>query len=251
MSFSPKKTLVQHLTELRTCLIRSLLGLFGGVLVTLYFSKDIFKILQKPLINVLPAGASFIATSPLEALITYLQVSLLAGVFLSAPYILYQIWLFVAPALYVNEKKMALAFVSFASLFFIGGALFGYFFIFPVGFKFFVTALEGTGIQFLPKMEDYLGFISKMLLTFGLFFELPLLIVSAAQVGVLKLHMLTRARRYVLVAIFLIAGVLTPGPDILSQFLLALPLLALYELSILAVWVLERKNHKNHASESL
>ena len=245
MSFTHKKTLVQHLTELRTCIIRSLIGLFAGVLITLYFSKDIFKILQKPLMDVLPPGGSFIATSPLEALITYLQVSLLAGVFLSAPYILYQVWLFVAPALYVKEKKMAVAFVSFASFFFIGGGLFGYFFIFPVGFKFFVTALEGTGIQFLPRMEDYLGFISKMLLTFGLIFELPLLIVAAAQVGVLKLKMLTQARRYVLVAIFLIAGVLTPGPDILSQFLLAIPLLGLYELSILAVWVLEKKKSKS------
>ena len=242
MSFTEKKSLVQHLTELRTCLIRSLAGLLVGVLLTLYFSKDIFRILQQPLMNVLPAGSTFIATSPLEALITYLQVSLLAGVFLSAPYVFYQIWIFIAPGLYVKEKKMALLFAGFASFFFIGGALFGYFLIFPVGFKFFVTALEGTGIQFLPQMENYLGFISKMLLTFGIIFELPLLIVGTAQMGLIKREMLTKARRYVLVAIFLLAGILTPGPDVLSQSLLAVPLLGLYELSILAVWILEKRN---------
>ncbi|QQR79871.1 MAG: twin-arginine translocase subunit TatC [Deltaproteobacteria bacterium] len=238
-----KKTLVQHLTELRACLIRSLIGLTVSMGICLFFSKNIFVLLQKPLLDVMPAGSSFISTSPLEALITYLQVSLLAGVFLACPYLMYQIWLFVAPGLLVHEKKMAMIFVFFASLFFVGGALFGYFFIFPVGFKFFVTVLEGTGIQFLPQMEDYLGFISKMLLTFGLIFELPLLIVGTAQVGLIKREMLTKARRYVLVAIFLIAGILTPGPDVLSQFLLAIPLLGLYELSIIAVWFLEKRKN--------
>ncbi len=236
-----KKSLVQHLTELRACLIRSFIGLAVGMGVCLIFSKELFVILQKPLLDVMPAGSSFIATSPLEALVTYLQVSLLAGVFASCPYLIYQIWLFVAPGLLAHEKKAAFAFVAFASFFFVGGALFGYFFIFPVGFKFFVTVLEGTGIRFLPQMEDYLSFISKMLLTFGLIFELPLVIVGTAHMGLVRREMLTRARRYVLVAVFLIAGVLTPGPDVLSQFLLALPLLALYELSIVAVWFLEKK----------
>ncbi len=236
-----RQNLIQHLTELRQCVIRSLISLAVGMGASLYFSKDIFRILQKPLLEVLPQSSVFIATGPIEALVTYLQVALLSGLFVSLPFIFYQVWIFVAPALYVNEKKLALSFVFFASLFFSGGALFGYFLIFPVGFKFFVTALEGTGIQFLPQMQDYLSFISRMLLIFGVVFEMPLIIVALAKAGIIKLQMLNKAQRYVLVLIFLIAGILTPGPDVLSQFLLAIPLLMLYELSVLAVWLMERK----------
>ncbi|HEX5037023.1 MAG TPA: twin-arginine translocase subunit TatC [bacterium] len=234
-----KQSLVQHLTELRKRLIYASASLLAGMLACLYFSKDIFRFLQKPLLSVLPPGSAFIATSPLEALVTYLQVALLAGTFLSSPVVLYQFWSFVAPALYKKEKSLAVGFVSFATFFFVGGALFGYYGIFPVGFKFFVSALEGTGIQFLPQMKDYLSFISRMLLTFGFIFEMPLVIVLLARVGIVRREMLSKARRYVLVAVFLVAGVLTPGPDVLSQFLLAVPLLILYELSVLAVRLME------------
>lgn len=236
-----RQTLIEHLTEFRRCLIRSSIALAVTVLSCLYFSKDIFHFLQLPLLRAMPSGTSFIATSPLEALIIYLKVSLLTGVFVSSPFILYQVWLFVGPALYVKEKKMATAFVILTTLFFVGGALFGYFVIFPVGFQFFVGALSGTDIQFLPKMEDYFGFISRTLLTFGLIFEMPLIIVLLAQLKLVTLQMLNHAQRYVLVFLFLVAGVLTPGPDVLSQFLLAIPLLFLYELSVVFVWVLNKK----------
>ena len=240
MNEEKKLTLIEHLVELRKRLIRSLLALVAGMLLCLFFSKEIFRFLQKPLLEVMPAGSGFIATSPLEAFITYLKVSLLAGVFLISPFILYQVWRFVAPGLYLKEKKIAASFVVFSTLFFIGGALFGYYVIFPVGFKFFVSALSGTEIRFLPQMKDYLGFISKMLLTFGFVFEMPLVLVLLAKIGLVRHEMLTRARRYVLVLMFLIAGILTPGPDVLSQFLLAVPLLILYELSVLGVRVMER-----------
>jgi sec-independent protein translocase protein TatC len=239
-----KLTLLDHLTELRSCLIRSLLALAAGMLLCLYFSKEIFRFLQQPLLDVMPTGSGFIATSPLEAFLTYLKVALLSGVFLSSPFILYQVWRFVAPGLYLKEKRVAATFVTFSSLFFVGGALFGYYVIFPVGFRFFVSALAGTEIQFLPQMKDYLGFISKMLLTFGFVFEMPLILILLAKIGLVHREMLTRARRYVLVLMFLIAGMLTPGPDVLSQFLLAVPLLVLYELSVLGVWVMERKSSK-------
>lgn len=240
-SSNRKQTLIEHLTDLRRCLVHSAIYLLAGLAACLYFSKDIFRLLQKPLLEAMPSGSGFIATSPLEALVTYLKVSFLAAIFLTSPLVLYQIWRFVAPALYVNEKRLALLFVFSTTLFFVGGALFGYFIIFPVGFKFFVATLAGTDIQFLPRMEDYLSFISKMLLTFGLVFEMPLLIVILARIGLIQLRTLTRARRYVIPIMFLVAGILTPGPDVLSQFLLAIPLLLLYELSILAVWMLNGK----------
>lgn len=236
-----KQSLLEHLTELRSRLVRTSIALTGGVVVSLYFSKEIFRLLQRPLLRVMPADSGFIATSPLEAFITYLKVSLLAGLFLSSPFLLYQVWRFVAPGLYLREKKLALLFVLLTTLFFVGGAFFGYFVIFPLGFRFFVSALEGTNIQFLPQMKEYLGFISKMLLTFGVVFEMPLVLVLLARIGIIHRKTLARARRYVLVLMFLIAGLLTPGPDVLSQLLLAVPLLGLYELSILAIWIFERK----------
>lgn len=238
---SSKQTLVQHLAELRSCLIRSIVGLAAGTLLSLYFSKEIFHFLQKPMLWAMPAGTGFIATGPLEAVSTYFKVSLLAGVFLSAPYLLYQVWRFIAPGLYAKEKKLALAFVASSSLLFIGGAIFGYYVIFPVGFKFFVSILAGTEIRFLPQMKDYLGFISKMLLVFGVVFEMPLLLVAVSRMGLVSLETLRKTRRYVLVLAFLIAGLLTPGPDILSQTLLALPLLGLYEISLLLIWMTQKK----------
>src|SRR5262249_15932898 len=156
----------------------------------LYFSKDIFRFLQKPLLSVLPPGSGFIATSPLEGLVTYLQVALLAGTFLSSPFVLYQFCAFIPPTLSIQATNLPGGFVHSASFFFVGCAFFGYFFSFPVGFKFFVTALEGTGIQFLPQMKDYLGFISRMLLTFGAIFEMPLVIILLARIGIIRREML-------------------------------------------------------------
>lgn len=241
MTDAERLSLIQHLEELRKRLIYVLLSLGGGMLLCLYFSKEIFRFLQQPLLSVMPPGSAFIATSPLEAFVTYLQVSLLAGAFVSCPFVLYQFWKFVAPGLYQKEKGLAAGFVFFSTLFFVGGALFGYYGIFPIGFQFFVSALEGTGIQFLPQMKNYLGFIARMLLTFGLIFEMPLVIVLLARAGIVRRETLSKARRYVLVAAFLVAGILTPGPDVLSQLLLAMPLLLLYELSVLAVRVMESR----------
>ncbi|MBI2067599.1 MAG: twin-arginine translocase subunit TatC [Deltaproteobacteria bacterium] len=220
-----KLSLTAHLIELRIRLIRSFIALGAGVAGSLYFSKEIFSWLQKPLLDVLPSNSSFITTNPVEPMIIYLKVSLLAGLFLSSPFIFYQLWRFISPGLFPGEKKIAFSFVLFSTLFFVGGALFGYFVIFPIGFQFFVALLVGTDIQLLPHMREYLGFISKMLLTFGLVFEMPVLLTLLARMGLVTRDQLKKARRYVIVLSFLIAGLLTPGPDVFSQLLLALPLL--------------------------
>ena len=136
-----RQSILEHLTDLRTCLVRSLIALASGMGVALCFSKQIFRLLQGPMIASLPEGSSFIATGPIEPMVTYLKVGLLAGAFLASPLIFYFVWRFVAPGLHVNERKWTLAFVVASSLFFIGGALFGYFVVFPLGFKFFVSTL--------------------------------------------------------------------------------------------------------------
>ncbi|MDO8461474.1 MAG: twin-arginine translocase subunit TatC [Deltaproteobacteria bacterium] len=233
---APVKTpLLEHLIELRRCLIRSGSAVLACLGITLYFSKEIFSVLEKPMKQALPAGSSFIVTGPVEAITSYLKVALIAGIFLASPFIFHQVWRFVAPGLYNKERKGALGFVLVASLLFIGGAAFGYFIVFPAGFPFFISILEGTGIQYWPKMESYLDFTIKLLVGFGLAFLFPLFLVILAKVGVVTHQQLSKARRYVLVFIFLLAGVLTPGPDVLSQCLLAIPLLALYEMALLAI----------------
>ncbi len=208
---------------------------------SLYFSKEIFQFLQKPLTNVMSPDSTFIAAGPLEAIIAYLKVGMLAGLFLASPFILYQVWRFIAPGLYAKERSLTVLFVSAATFLFVGGAFFGYYFIFPIGFKFFVTLFVGTDILFLPRMEDYLGFITKMLLTFGAIFELPLILVALSLMGVVTRQQLASWRRYVVVIIFLVAGILTPGPDVLSQVLMAIPLLLLYELSLIVIWLVGKK----------
>ncbi|MBI1909035.1 MAG: twin-arginine translocase subunit TatC [Deltaproteobacteria bacterium] len=235
-----KAGILEHLTQLRVCLIRSFMALLASLVVTLYFSKQIYSLLERPMLKALPSGSSFIVTGPVEAITSYLKVSLIAGIFLASPFVFYQIWKFVAPGLYNRERKGAIGFVLTASLLFIGGASFGYFVVFPAGFPFFVSILEGTGIQYFPRMESYLDFTVKLLLGFGLAFLFPLFLFVLAKIGLVTPQQLSKARRYVVVLVFLLAGLLTPGPDILSQCLLAIPLLALYEIALLVIrflWV--------------
>lgn len=209
------------------------------------FAKELFTILSAPLQNALPGQSYFIATHPIEAWLTYFKTALLAGLFASTPVIFYQLWRFVSPGLFPSEKKLSLLFALFSTLLFTGGALFGYFFVFPLGFAYFVGVLGGTDIHFLPRMEDYLGFAFKMLLAFGVSFELPLLIYFLHMAGVVTVKGLMAFQKYVVILILIVAAILTP-PDVVSQMMLAVPLMALYELGVLAVYFREKlaKNEK-------
>jgi sec-independent protein translocase protein TatC len=237
-----KQTFIEHLEELRKRLIISLIAVGIGFVISYIFSKEIFHLLMIPLIKALPAGASMIFTSLPEAFFTYLKVALLAGIFVASPVVLYQIWLFVAPALYSHEKRYAIPFVIFSTFLFIGGASFGYFVVFPFGFKFFMSFATDF-IQPAPKLKEYLSFCSMLLLTFGLVFELPLFIFFLAKLGVVDARMLSRNRRYVILGIFIIAAILTP-PDVVTQLMMAGPLLVLYEASIWIAKIFGRKREE-------
>lgn len=239
-----KQTFIEHLEELRKRLIIALIAVGIGFGICYIFAKEIFQLLMIPLIKALPAGASMIFTSLPEAFFTYLKVALLAGIFVASPVVLYQIWLFVAPALYSHEKKYAIPFVIFSTVLFVGGAAFGYFVVFPFGFKFFMSFATDF-IQPAPKLKEYLSFCSMLLLAFGLIFELPLFIFFLAKLGVVDARMLSRNRRYVIVGIFVIAAILTP-PDVITQLMMAGPLLILYEISI---WVAKIFGRKREAEE--
>lgn len=231
----------EHLTELRKRVIISVSAIFLAFVLSFFFSKEIYQILASPLSSIMNKENTFITTHPLEAWLTYLKVSLLSGFFLASPVLFSQIWLFISPGLYKKEKRTLILFVFLSSLFFIGGALFGYFIVFPMVFNFFMQILEGTGIQFLPKMDDYFSFSSKMLLCFGLVFELPLFVYFLAASGLVSFKTLFAFQRYIVVIGFVVGAILTP-PDVISQILMSIPIVILYEIGLIGAWFHRKKD---------
>jgi sec-independent protein translocase protein TatC len=218
------------LEELRKRLIYSFLAIGITFGLCYAFIKQIVEILMRPLVQVLPQGSTLVFTAVPEAFFTYLKAAFLAGIFFASPFILYQIWAFVSPGLYQREKKYIFPYLIVSSVFFMGGALFCYFIVFPVIFRFFLSFASET-IRPLPAIREYLAFTIKLLLAFGLLFQWPALILFLARMGVVSSPFLARNRKYAVLIIFVIAAVLTP-PDLVSQLLLAGPLLAMYEGSI-------------------
>jgi sec-independent protein translocase protein TatC len=226
-----KLPLTAHLQELRKRLILSFIALGVGFFVCYAFKESLFDILAAPLIKMMPAGGSLIFTSVAEAFFTYMKIAFIAGLILTSPFVLYQIWGFVAPGLYQKEKKYVIPFVLGGSLFFALGVLFGYYVAIPIGFK-FLLGYATDFIKPMPSMKEYLSFSIKFLLAFGLVFEFPVVLVLLARIGVIDAKTLARQRKYAILLIFVFAAVMTP-PDLISQVLMALPLMGLYELSIL------------------
>jgi sec-independent protein translocase protein TatC len=235
-----KMPFTRHLEELRKRIVICFIAIGLGFIVSYGFKEKIFHFLTLPLISVMQADDKLIFTGLPEAFFTYLKVSLLSGLMLAAPVLLYQFWMFVAPGLYDKERKLLIPIVLLSSFFFIGGALFGYFFVFPFGFKFFLGFATET-IKPLPSMREYLSFSSKMLLAFGLVFELPLIITFLARLGIVTVEFLRKNRKYALLLFFVFAAILTP-PDVITQIMMAFPLMALYEISILGAMVFGKKS---------
>ena len=233
-------SLTEHLAELRTRLIRSIAAVAVGFCISYAFIEPIFALLSKPLEEVVPPGTTLIFTSYPEAFFTYLKLALTCGIFLASPFILYEIWAFVAPGLYPHEKKWALPFIVFSSLFFVGGALFGYIVVFPAAFN-FLASYAGQNLKLMPSVSEYFSLTIKLLLGFGAAFELPIFMVFMALIGLIDAKMLRKNRKYALLIIFILAAILTPTPDVVNQCLLALPLLVLYEISIFLVALIGKR----------
>ncbi len=225
-------TFTGHLDELRKRLIHCSIAAVIGFLGCYAFAERLFNLLMAPLIEVLPPKSTLIFTSLPEAFFTYLKVAFVAGLFAVSPYIFYQIWKFVAPGLYDSERRYFIPMAFFSALFFVSGALFGYFVVFPFGFKFFM-GFATDFIRPMPTIREYLGFSLKLLIAFGVIFELPLFIFFLARLGMVTSDGLRRKRKYAVLCAFVVSAVLTP-PDVVSQTLMAGPLVILYELGI---WV--------------
>jgi sec-independent protein translocase protein TatC len=239
MNEESKLPFTAHLEELRKRLIVCFIAVGIGFVISYGFKEYLFNILVDPLVKVMQPGESLIFTGLPEAFFTYLKVAFLSGLMLAAPVIIYEFWIFVAPGLYDKEKRLLLPIVFLSTFFFIGGALFGYFLVFPWGFKFFLGFATET-IRPMPSMKEYLGFSAKLLLAFGLVFELPLVITFLARLGVVSVDFLKKNRKYALLLFFAGAAVLTP-PDVVTQIMMALPLMLLYEIAIIGARIFGKK----------
>jgi len=246
MNTEKDQNFITHLTEFRKTILRALISLIIGFAVCVFFAKDIYHVLAIPLLRVLPEGSYFIATHPFEAWITYLKTALFSGFFLAFPFIFLQIWKFVSPGLYKKEKTFTILLVFMTSLFFIGGAIFGYFYVFPYAFEYFTGILTNTDIVFLPQMNSYLGFSFRLLIAFGIIFELPIILVVLSTSGLVSVKKLVSFQKYMIVLSFVISAILTP-PDIITQFLMGLPIILLYELGLLISWIFARKKRTQEA----
>lgn len=247
-----KAPLMEHLIELRRRLIWSILALAVAFGICFYFADHIFAFLAQPLVSAFgPGQGKLVYTKLYEAFFVEVRVALFAAFFLSFPIIANQIWAFVAPGLYANEKRAFLPFlIATPVLFTMGGAL-AYYVVMPTAFKFFLQ-YEGNigGIQqeALPSMGDYLSLVMHFILAFGIAFLLPILLLLMERAGIVTRKQLVGGRRYAILIVFVVAAVATP-PDILSQFMLAIPLLLLYELSLVAIWLTERRRAKAREAE--
>ncbi len=235
-----------HLEELRDRLIKAFIAVAVGFVISYAFKEKLFELLMHPLVSVMKKGDTLIFTGLPEAFFTYLKVSLLSGILLATPVILYQFWMFVAPGLYDKERRLLLPIIFLSSFFFLGGALFGYFIVFPFGFQFFLGFATET-IKPFPSMREYLSFSSKLLIAFGLVFELPLIVTFMAKLGMVSVDFLKKNRKYALLLFFVAAAILTP-PDVITQIMMALPLMVLYEISIVGARIFGRR--KADVSES-
>ena len=247
-----KSSFVEHLTELRSRLVRSVIYLFLFFIFCYFFSENIYNFLVKPYAEAVKddgLNRRMIFTALHETFITYLKVAFFAAMFASSPIILIQIWKFVAPGLYKNERKALLPYmIATPALFLLGGMLV-YYLIMPLAIKFFLTfetsaQLNNLPIQLEAKVNEYLSLIMRLIFAFGISFQLPVLLSLLARVGFVDSKYLKERRKYVIVIIFAVAALLTP-PDPITQIGLGIPLLILYELSILSVSLIEKK--KNNA----
>jgi len=237
-----KQPFLGHLEELRKRLIVSAIAVGIGFAICYFFSERLFQVLIEPLKAVMPEGDQLIFTSLPEMFLTYLKVALVTGVLLAAPLLFYEMWMFVAPGLYRHERKLVIPFVVSSTILFVGGALFGYFVVFPFGFKFFI-GFSNEYVKALPSVKQYFGFSLKLLFAFGLVFELPVVIFFLAKMGLVTPELLKKKRKYAILLTFVTAAILTP-PDVVTQCMMAGPLIILYEVGIVVAGFARKKEEK-------
>ena len=236
----PKMSFLDHLEELRKRLLVSFIAVAVGFLACWAFAEPIFQKLQEPLQAFLPKGDTLAYTRLTAPFFLYMKVAFFAGLFVAAPVVLFQLWLFIAPGLYKKERRLAAPFIIFGTLFFILGGYFGYRFLLPATCSFFVE----TGKQFkqMVTVDDYFSFASVIILATGLVFETPILIFFLARLGIVTPAFLMQKFKYAIVLAFVIAAIVTPTPDIVTQAALAVPMILLYLIGVAVAYLFGKKH---------
>lgn len=235
---SQEETFISHLVELRDRLLRCVVAVVVVFLCLFYWARDLYTLLARPLLAALPQGGQMIATDVVGVFLVPVKVTLLVAVVLVLPYLLYQIWAFVAPGLYAHEKRLVLPLVIASTALFILGMAFAYFLVFPTVFK-FMSSIAPEGVAWMTDITKYLDFAIATFIAFGVTFEVPVVVILLVRMGVVSIAKLKEIRPYVIVGAFVIGAIFTP-PDVVSQFMLAVPLCLLYEVGILVAQLMER-----------
>jgi sec-independent protein translocase protein TatC len=236
-----KMSFLEHLDELRKRIVRSCLAIAFGVLATFYWIQQIFDFILAPTRKALPPGVKLIYTEPGEAFSLYITIALIAGVIVAAPFIMYQVWMFIAPGLYSNEKRLAIPFVLFTTIGFVLGAAFNHYVAFPFMMAFFAS-FNTADLAFMPKLEDVFGLYSKMLVGMGLVFQMPTIVFFLAKMKLVTARFLLAQFKYAFLIIFIIAAVITPTGDMMTQTIFAAPMIGLYFLSIIIAFVVNPRS---------
>ena len=233
-----KMSFMEHLGELRTRIVRSLLGLLVGLCIALPFSQQIMDYLAKPARD---TGHNLVFLTLTEAFWVQMKIGLIAGLFIASPAVLWQVWRFISPGLHANEKKYAAPFVIVGSLLFIGGGVFSLKVVTPFAIQ-FLLSYERPGLQAMISIGGYVDFLLKFTLAFGAVFELPLVITILARLGIVSAKTLAKNRKYAVLGAFIVGAVLTPTPDMFNQTLMAGPLIVLYEVGIVCARIFGKRS---------
>lgn len=239
-------TLISHLLELRDRLLRAFIAVMVVFAPLAFYANEVFTIVAQPLIAKLPEGSSLIATSVISPFMTPFKLSFFVALFAAMPYVLYQVWAFVAPGLYRREKRFALPLLVSAIVLFYVGVVFAYYAVFPVMFEFFASTTP-QGVRMMTDINSYMDFVLTMFFCFGLAFEVPVVVVLLVLTGMVRVEKLAESRGYVLIAIFIVAAILTP-PDAVSQTIMAVPMYLLYEGGLVMARLMNRMRGVDQAT---
>jgi sec-independent protein translocase protein TatC len=241
-----RMSFLEHLDELRRRLVAAAISLAVGTAVAVFFIDRIFDFIMRPLYERLPQGSKLTYIEPMEAFMLKVKIALLAGVVIGAPLIMWQLWLFISPGLYSREKRFALPFVFMASVFFVGGAAFNHYVLFPLAWV-FLAGFSTDYMLFMPRVQSVFSLYAMLMLAMGLIFEMPAVILILARMGLVTAGFLWRHIKYAILIIFIASAVITPTGDPMTQSLMAGPMVALYVLSIGLAWMFGKR--RRHAEE--
>jgi sec-independent protein translocase protein TatC len=243
-----KMSFLEHLDELRKRIIYAAISVFVGFVIAFIFIQQLFDFVMKPLQAGLPAGQHLIYTEPTEAFVLYLTIAGIAGAVLALPLVMTQVWLFIAPGLYSHEKKMAIPFVVLSSICFVAGAAFSHYVVFPLTWKFFVS-FTSDYLTFMPRIEPAFALYIKMILAFGLVFQMPTIVLFLAKMGVVTAGFLWKHTKYALLIIVIISAIVTPDGGGVSLVAMSIPLFFLYLFSIVLAWIFGKKRNDDGWAE--